>query len=189
MNSVVKVSLKGAETALAGELNLDLEGERASPVATGGQPWGTVRLRLVAVFGRRLVAGGRLRLVAVFGRRLVGRGLGFGGFFGEAALPCPGVAHGGVDGHFGFPAKHGVGFSGLGPDLLDVAFAACADVVGHFYAGGTFEVVDQFKHGEAAACAEVEDLDGVGVGIVEHALHGRDMSLGEVDNVDVVADA
>ena len=141
--------------------------------ATGGQPWGTVRLRLVAVFGRRLV----------------GRGLGFGGFFGEAALPCPGVAHGGVDGHFGFPAKHGVGFSGLGPDLLDVAFAACADVVGHFYAGGTFEVVDQFKHGEAAACAEVEDLDGVGAGIVEHALHGRDKSLGEVDNVDVVADA
>ena len=35
MNSVVKVSLKGAETALAGELNLDLEGERASPVGAG----------------------------------------------------------------------------------------------------------------------------------------------------------
>lgn len=42
MNSVVKVSLKGAETALAGELNLDLEGERASPVGAGEPALGLV---------------------------------------------------------------------------------------------------------------------------------------------------
>ena len=66
---------KGAKRVIAGELyfitlTYDLEG-RCSPVgagrdglagyATGGQPWGTVRLRLVAVFGRPLVgwlAGG-----------------------------------------------------------------------------------------------------------------------------------
>lgn len=109
--------------------------------------------------------------------------------FGEVALPFPGVAHGVVGGGFGFPAEYVVGLGGLGPYLFDVAGSSFADYVRHFHSRGSLEGFDEFKHAEALARAEVEDFDGIGVGIVEHAFHGDYVSLGKVYHVDEVADA
>ncbi len=60
-------------------------------------------------------------------------------FIHQVALPCPGVAHGLVNGDFGFPAKHGVRLGRLCPYLLDVAGTARPDLVRHFHACGTAE--------------------------------------------------
>ena len=121
----------------------------------------------------------RFRLIEVYAARL---------FTGHLALPCPGVFHCLVYGHFSFPAEHFVGFLRIGPDFLDIACPALTDLVGHFHARGTLEGVDELKHGEAAACAEVEDLHGLCV-LLEDAPDGDHMRFGEVNNIDIVADA
>ena len=54
---------------------------------------------------------------------------------------------------------------------------------------GLFKCVDKLKHGKSATRAEIEYLNGVGVRIFKHALHGYDVGLGQVHNVDIVADA
>ena len=49
--------------------------------------------------------------------------------------------------------------------------------------------MDQFEYRYAAACAQIEDFDSLGRFLFEHAVHGNHVSLGQVDHVDVVANA
>ena len=107
----------------------------------------------------------------------------------EALLPAPGAFEGALDGCLGLPAENLVGLAGVGPDLLDVALAALSDLVGNLDAGGLFEGVDEAEHGASVAGAEVEDFEAGGVILAEQALEGHYVSLGQVVDVDVVADA
>ncbi len=105
------------------------------------------------------------------------------------ALPCPGVAHGVFDVGFSCPSEHFIRLLWLCPNLLDVAGPAWTDLVGNGHSRGLFKCVDKLKHGKSATRAEIEYLNGVGVRIFKHALHGYDVGLGQVHNVDIVADA
>ena len=51
------------------------------------------------------------------------------------------------------------------------------------------ELADQLQHRDAASRADVEDLVGLLVAVLDHAADGRHVGLGQVDDVDVVADA
>ena len=63
--------------------------------------------------------------------------------FAEFALPCPGIAHGILDGGVGHPAEYLVGILGIGPNLFDIAGAAGGDLVGYLDAGCLFKGVDK----------------------------------------------
>lgn len=107
----------------------------------------------------------------------------------ELALPGPCGAHGVGQRGVGFPAEDFVGVRGVAPHFLNVACAAGCDAVGHLHAGGFLKGVDELEDAHAVARAEVVDFDGGCVGTFEHAVHGLDVGLGEVNNVDEVADA
>lgn len=59
----------------------------------------------------------------------------------------------------------------------------------HLYAGCFFESIDKFKNAKTCPGSEVENLNLVFATVVEHTFDGDDMSLGDVDDVDIVADA
>ena len=58
-----------------------------------------------------------------------------------------------------------------------------------FNACCSFECVDQFQYGNAVAGSEVEDFHIIQRLATQHAVHGNHVSLSQVDNIDVVADA
>ena len=58
-----------------------------------------------------------------------------------------------------------------------------------FNACCSFECVDQFQYGNAVAGSEVEDFHIIQRLATQHAVHGDHVSLSQVDNIDIVADA
>ncbi len=98
---------------------------------------------------------------------------------GVGALPTPAVGAHALD------AVLGLGLGGVGVAGGDVAGAAGLDSVGNVDAGCGHEGVHQLEHGGALAGAQVVDAHA---GLLD-GLEGRDVAAGQVDDVDVVADA
>ena len=105
---------------------------------------------------------------------------------GVFLFPRPG---GGDDffegGVLGFPAKSAVKFFFAGHQDGGIAGAARRDFARNFAAGDFFGGVEDFEDGEAAAVADVEGFAGDGFDRFERA----DVGVGDVEDVDVIADA
>ncbi len=101
-------------------------------------------------------------------------------------VPGPGAGQDVVEvGVFGLPAEIGFGLFGAGDQAGGVAVAARFDFDGDGVAGDAARGFDDLLDGEAVAVAEVVD-HAVAVG---EGVEREDVSVGEVGDVDVVADA
>lgn len=85
----------------------------------------------------------------------------------------------------GLPTKHAVELVFAGNEYGGVAGAARREFVRDFAAGYFFGGVEDFEDGKAAAVADVESFAGDGF----DGFEGAEMGIGDVQNVDVVADA
>ena len=101
-------------------------------------------------------------------------------------LPVPAVAAHLFDTVLGFPAKLVFGFGGVAVAGGDVAGAAWLDGVGDGHTVDFLKGIDNVEDAVAMACAEV--VDGEAAAAVD-GLEGCDMTAGQVDDMDVVADA
>ncbi len=101
------------------------------------------------------------------------------------ADPAPQVLAGLFHGHLRLPLELGVGERGVGRQVKDIALATGDNFVGHLAADNLAKGLDHLKDGATAAGAQVPGLDA-GLVLAE-ILEGSEMALGEVDNVDVVA--
>ena len=59
----------------------------------------------------------------------------------------------------------------------------------YLYTGGSFEFADELQNGNSVACAEVKYLNRRFCFSFDKALYGDDMGFGQIDHVDIVADA
>lgn len=84
------------------------------------------------------------------------------------------------------PAELGVGAGGVGGEVEDVACAARSDFVRKVAADGGGEGLDHLVDGAALAGAQVPGAD-TGVVLAE-VVEGCEVAVGEVEDVDVVAD-
>ena len=89
----------------------------------------------------------------------------------------------------GTPAQEGVRQRGIGPDRRDVSGAARRKAVVEFQSVGPFESADQLQHRNAPSGADVEDLVRGGAALFDQAVQGSYVGAGQIDDVDVVADA
>ena len=90
---------------------------------------------------------------------------------------------------YGLPAEHFVGFVYVAPDLLDVAFAAGCYLVVELHTGALLECLDELHHRYAVAGADVEYLDVLCALAVKDALHGGNVGLGQVHDINIIPDA
>ena len=105
-------------------------------------------------------------------------------------MPDPCGADDVVDlGVVGFPVEFGDGFGATGDQEGGVAEAAGFDLDGDGVAGDAANAVDNFFHSEAGAVAEVINEAMVSSAGRFEGLQGENVSVGEVGDVDVVADA
>ena len=102
----------------------------------------------------------------------------------EVQLPLPGRAERFFERPLGTPAQEGVRQRGIGPDRRDVSGAARRKAVVEFQSVGPFESADQLQHRDPAAGADVEDLVGLLVAVLDHATDGGHMGAGQVHDVD-----
>jgi hypothetical protein len=86
----------------------------------------------------------------------------------------------------GTPAELGVGASSVGGEVEDVACTTGSDFVGEVAADGGREGLDHLVDGAALAGAQVPGADA-GVLLAE-VVEGGEVAVGEVEDVDVVAD-
>lgn len=100
--------------------------------------------------------------------------------------PTPQVLAGVLKGVLGAPAKLRVGAGGVGGKVEDVASAARGDLVREIAADGVGEGFDHFVDGAALAGTKVPGADA-GVVLAE-VVQGCKMAVGEIEDVDVVAD-
>lgn len=83
------------------------------------------------------------------------------------------------------PAEHAVKLVLAGDQDGGIAGAARREFARNFAAGDFFGGVEDFENGKAAAVADVEGLAGDGFDGIE----STDVGIGDVENVDVIADA
>ena len=107
----------------------------------------------------------------------------------EVQLPLPGRAERFFERPLGTPAQEGVRQRGIGPDRRDVSGAARRKAVVEFQSVGPFESADQLQHRNAPSGADVEDLVRGGAALFDQAVQGSYVGAGQIDDVDVVADA
>ena len=100
--------------------------------------------------------------------------------------PAPQVVASLFHSHLGLPLELLVGKARVGGKVENVALAAGDDFVGQLATDDGAKGLDHFKDGAAATRAQVPRLD---TGLVfAEVVEGSEMALGEVDDVDVVAD-
>ena len=104
----------------------------------------------------------------------------------EAGMPLPGRADDVVDAVFRVPAQHLAGKRVAGDEARRIAWAAFSALDRHRPAGDLFDGRDQFLDGRAVAGAEV---DGDRLATLQQIIYGAHMGIGEIVDVDVVADA
>lgn len=85
----------------------------------------------------------------------------------------------------GFPAKHAVKLVFAGDKDGGIARAAGREFARDFAAGDALGGIEDFENRKAAAIADVEGFAGDGFNGFESA----DVGIGDVENVNVVADA
>ena len=105
----------------------------------------------------------------------------------QLALPTPCIAQGITEASFGLPTQQGFGFTYIGPNLHNVACAAFTDFVRHRHAIHFFKGANDFEHGISFALPQVDGL--AAAGLVEQIIQCFDMGLGQVHDMDKVADA
>lgn len=109
--------------------------------------------------------------------------------FTQLLLPLPSRRQRIFERVHGLPPQHLVGFVDIAPHFLDVSGTTRRNFVVEFHAGALFERVDQFKHADALARSDVENLNRFGVFAFDNACHGRNVGFGEVHHVDKVTNA
>src|SRR4029077_4712211 len=85
----------------------------------------------------------------------------------------------------GFPAESTLQFFLAGDQHGGIAGAARAQFARDLAAGDALRYIDDFQDGEAAAVADIEGFAGNALDLLE----STDMGIGDIENVDVVADA
>ena len=100
--------------------------------------------------------------------------------------PAPQVLARVLERALGTPAELGVGAGGVGGEVEDVACATGRDFVWQVAADGGGEGLDHLVDGAALAGAQVPGAD-TGVVLAE-VVEGCEVAVGEVEDVDVVAD-
>ena len=99
-------------------------------------------------------------------------------------MPAPGAGQDGVQIASGSPAENLASLAVVGHEDRRVAFAAARHLDGQGAAGGALDAGDQFLDADAMAGAEVE---AVARPAGQQAAQGRDVSVSEIQHVDVVA--
>lgn len=100
--------------------------------------------------------------------------------------PAPEVLAGILESELGTPAELGVGAGGVCGEVEDVSGAAGGDFVGEVAADGGGEGLDHVVDGAAFAGTEVPGADA-GL-LLAQVVEGDQVAVGQVENVDVVAD-
>ena len=86
------------------------------------------------------------------------------------------------------PAKHLVGLVDITPDLFDITLTTGSIGPVHLHAGSLLEAFDHFQRREALARTDIKHFYGIGLRLVEHALHRLHVGLGQIHHIDIVAD-
>ena len=84
------------------------------------------------------------------------------------------------------PVQLAIGLFSVRPVGREVAFAARREVVVNRFAAGFAKSVDHVEHAAADACAKVIDMHA---GFISQFFHRRDVAVGQVHHVNVVAHA
>ena len=101
-------------------------------------------------------------------------------------MPRPGAGDDGIEGGVaGFPAEFPLNFLGAGNEDGGVSRAAGTDLDGDGVTGDAARRFDDFEHGEARAIAEVVDE----LLSLRKRLKSKEMGVGQIFDMDVVADA
>ena len=109
--------------------------------------------------------------------------------FTKLQLPVPCRAQRVFNACFRLPAQLGIGQSGVGPYLLDVAGTTGSNLIVQLHTGRSLESVNQLQYGKSATCTYVEYFHFSFLLLVQDAVDGHYVSLGQVYHVDEVADA
>src|SRR5579859_1824957 len=105
-------------------------------------------------------------------------------------VPYPGGADDVVDlGIVGLPAEFCDGFFAAGNQKSRVTGAAGMDFYGDGVAGDPADRVDDFLDSEAGAVAQVVDQPVIGGAVGFESFQGQEMGIGQVADVNVIADA
>ena len=106
----------------------------------------------------------------------------------ELLLPLPSALQHLVGRCIGLPAQHLVGFVYIAPNLFDVSLAAGCIFPVHLDASSLLKAFNHLQRRESLTRSDVEYLNGIGVRIVEYTLHSLYVSLGQINDIDIVAD-
>ena len=87
------------------------------------------------------------------------------------------------------PTQNFVGFIYVAPYLFDIAFTTGSNFVVKLNAGALFESVNQFKNAHTVTGTYVVDFNTFFIFVLNNAFHSSNVCLGQVEYIDVVADA
>ena len=107
----------------------------------------------------------------------------------DVLLPAPGIGEGLGEGDFGGPAEGAADLVGVRVARRNIAMATGSDGVWYFDPGFAFKRLYELGNARPVAGTDIVDIICRLVGFGgEQMVEGGDMSAGEVDHVDIVAD-